>query len=99
MCEFPTYSDLGEVRVTIDVNARTLKFCEKELEDISKFHRSLFMNILRVVPKCFVFDTDEESNGYYVVPLKPSKKSGQVIVVITFILMYLRTSFRFFLGG
>ena len=73
ICEFPTYSDLGEVRVTIQVNAETLRLSEEQLEDVSKFHRTLFLDIMEVVPKCFMYDNEEDSNGYFVVPLRLCK--------------------------
>lgn len=59
--------------MTVEVNAKTFEFDEDELNEISKFHRTLFMDILRVVKECFIYDVEEESNGYFVVPLRPSK--------------------------
>lgn len=62
------------MRIKIAVNARELEFTEKELASISKFHRALFLHVLRVVPTCFAFDAAGDSNGYFVVPLKPGTR-------------------------
>ena len=57
----------------LEVNAAWFDLSREQLDDISKFHRTLLLDILKVVPECFAYDNEGESNGYFVVPLKPSK--------------------------
>ena len=57
----------------IETNAEKLKLNEQEIKDVSVFHRTLFLDVLRVANKCLVYDNEGDSNGYFIVPLKPSE--------------------------
>ncbi|XP_065211449.1 endoribonuclease Dicer-like isoform X2 [Planococcus citri] len=76
ICNFPVFSDLGEVEISIDTNHCALELNEEELLGISKFHRVLFLKAVQVVKKCLMYSEDSDSVGYFLVPLKPCKEKS-----------------------
>nr|BAX36483.1 Dicer4 [Planococcus kraunhiae] len=74
ICDFPIFSDLGEVEISIDTNHCSLELNEEELLAISKFHRVLFLKAIQVVKKCLLYSEEDDSVGYFLVPLKPCKQ-------------------------
>lgn len=46
---------------------------EEQISDIAKFHKYLFLDVLRVVNTFFMYDKMNRNNGYFVVPVKLSE--------------------------
>lgn len=78
ICEFPVYSDLGKIRIHIDCNARCIMLNEEQISDIAKFHKYLFLDVLRVVNTFFMYDKMNRNNGYFVVPVKLKKNETEM---------------------
>ncbi|XP_065211451.1 endoribonuclease Dicer-like [Planococcus citri] len=79
VCDFPVFSDLGEVEISIGTN-----FCsyaataitEEIISALAKFHREVFLKAIQVVKKFLVYSGKNDPTGYLIVPLKPSRKYG-----------------------
>lgn len=79
---------MGEVRVSIRTNVGVVRLSEDELEQISVFHRVLFMKILQIVVDSAVYDLESKVNDYYVVPLKQRKLRTVLVDETSFVKEY-----------
>lgn len=55
---------------------------EKEIKGISIFHRFFFLKALQIVKKCLLYNKDDGTNGYFMVPLLKGESSVSLFVVI-----------------
>lgn len=82
VCQFPVFTDLGQVNVSIKVNVVVARFTNEQIEKLFSFHRFLFLDVLRVVKGFMISDCSHKENSYFVVPLTTNSE-------------YLRFTFHF----
>nr|BAX36482.1 Dicer3 [Planococcus kraunhiae] len=70
VCDFPVFSDLGEMAINIVTNHRSYVLTKEQISTITKFHREIFLKAIQVVKKFLVY-SEKNDSGYFIVPLKP----------------------------
>lgn len=74
ICLFPIYVDLGQIDVSIEVNAVVLQFTDEEVQKLITFHRFIFLDVLKIVKNFLVIDFSNRENSYCIVPLTPTNE-------------------------
>ncbi|XP_065211445.1 endoribonuclease Dicer-like isoform X2 [Planococcus citri] len=79
LCEFPVYSDLGQVNVTIEVNAKIMKLTGEEVDKLLSCHKFIYLDVLQIVKGFLIGDRCNGDNSYCIVPLEPSDNGSMNI--------------------
>ena len=69
ICQFPVFTDLGEVKISIKMNVSIQRFTDEQVEKLFSFHKFVFLDVLQVVKGFQVADRSNKENSYFVVPL------------------------------
>ncbi|XP_071160069.1 endoribonuclease Dicer-like [Mytilus edulis] len=67
--EFPVYTRSGEVTTSIELLTSDVCYSQEELERLSKFHRFVFSNVLRLEKDPMIFSPNQAELGYLIIPL------------------------------
>ncbi|XP_044009238.1 endoribonuclease Dicer-like [Aphidius gifuensis] len=71
---FPIYMQNGQLNVDIAVNHSELILTSSDIDKLKNFHWIIFNDILDILKKFLVFDNDNLSNNYFIVPVNEQWK-------------------------
>lgn len=71
VCEFPIYTDLGQVQVRILTNNVVLTPSAEQVAKVYAFHRFVFQDLLNVIKGFLVCDYLNARSSYCIVPVIP----------------------------
>lgn len=69
ICDFPVYVKLGEIRVSLLANYKTVSLNNEQLESVRKFNFLIFNDVLQILKTFLVIDLADEANKMLCVPI------------------------------
>ncbi|XP_043279610.1 endoribonuclease Dicer isoform X2 [Venturia canescens] len=65
---FPIFMNVGELKVNLKVNHSVFEMSEENIAELVQFHWLIFHKVLNIIKSFMVFDTENKSNSFLVVP-------------------------------